>query len=416
MLERAILVRAMLLALLASACAGITLVFLPNLPWTGQVAATAGIVVVACGLLLAQGPWRAEGDRLTMAQRLWVTYITVPAVVAIALVWIAPRRGSPLDPLVLGLFTWVSYGLPSFLMALPALRARGGDDNEGRLNRTARRILAGCAGTGFLVAMVGHQLAGMGADQGALFVFWLYLVLMLHAGLGAAAAMALPSASPGGARTRGERGIAIAGLAASAASFVAWELVLAQIFGNAPVGAIGARLADPSQPLLTAAVALSSVAVTTALWCPLQAMRLVGWPRAVQVLATAITGTLGAMATFGVAGWAVQVFGDELVGRIVFALVILDACTLIAVAVAVRVSRRGRGSAAFLQPVESMRVRCPRCQAGAELRPGENACASCGLAIVIGFRDDRCPACEYDLRTVGAGAACPECGRARQMA
>jgi predicted amidophosphoribosyltransferase len=36
--------------------------------------------------------------------------------------------------------------------------------------------------------------------------------------------------------------------------------------------------------------------------------------------------------------------------------------------------------------------------------------------MVIGFRDDRCPACEYDLRTIGAGSACPECGRARQMA
>jgi hypothetical protein len=49
-----------------------------------------------------------------------------------------------------------------------------------------------------------------------------------------------------------------------------------------------------------------------------------------------------------------------------------------------------------------------------ELHPGENACGGCALVLVIGFRDDTCPECGYDLRPA-ASPTCPECGRARQV-
>ena len=414
MLERAILVRAMLLALLASACAGVALVFVPNAPWAGQVAGTAGIVVAACGLLLFHGS-RGEGDRLTMAQRAWVVYVTVPAMVAIGLVWFTLPSPAVGQRIVLALGTWVCYGLASFLVALPGLRGRSGDESE-RLNPASRRILIGCAGAGFVVAMLGHQAAGPDEVYPSLFVVWLYVVLMLHAGIGAASARALPAEGSRGARTKAERTTGTVGVCFAAASFLAWTGVLVEIFRPVLEVQSGSRLGEPGRPLMTVAVALGSVAVTIALWSPLQVMRLVGWAKAVHVLATVTTGILGLMATLAAQGFMVDTVGGDLFAQVMLALGILDACTLIAVAVAVRMSRRGRGSAAFVLPIESMRVRCPRCQAGMEFRPGENACASCGLVMVIGFRDDRCPACEYDLRAVAAGSACPECGRARQMA
>jgi hypothetical protein len=412
-LERAILVRSMLLALLASACAGVALVFLPNVPGTGKLAATAGIVVAACALLLFQGS-RGEGDRLTMAQRAWVVYVTVPAMAAIGLVWFTPTSDAVGRQIVLAIGTWVVYGLVSFLVSLPGLRGRSADGTM-RLNPLARRILVACAALGFAIGMIGHQVGSVDKAAHAYFVMWLYGILVVHAGLAAAAAIALPSEGPGGARTRADRITGGLGLAVSAASLAAWIVVLGQAFGGA-LSATGGGIGQPDESLVAVAVGLASAAVTVALWTPMHVMRLSGSAWAAHVLATALTGMLGALATAAVQGWAVQVVGDELFGRVVFALVILDACTLIGVAVTVRMSRRGRGSAAFLRPVESVRVRCPRCLAGAQLRPGENACASCGLVMVIGFRDDRCPACEYDLRAVAAGSACPECGRARQTA
>ncbi|MFM7810123.1 MAG: hypothetical protein ACKPEA_19675, partial [Planctomycetota bacterium] len=127
----------------------------------------------------------------------------------------------------------------------------------------------------------------------------------------------------------------------------------------------------------------------------------------------ALTLSLGTLLTLAPHEW-MHVLPNEIAERAIMALAILEAAMLLAAGLVWRARHAESAGSTGTDPIATMRLDCPRCGVTRDATRGESACRQCGLAVLLDFRDDRCPACAYDLRGRPAGS-CPECGRARQM-
>jgi hypothetical protein len=405
MLARSVLVKVMLGALAVSAAAGVALVFVPGLPQMGRVAGSGAILLVACGMLLFNGE-PGPDDRMTVLQRTWASWVGVGAAGALALTWLNAGSG---HWLAVSWWAWILYGLGAFAAMRPALRSIS--LAGARPYRTGENILFLGGVLAFAVGFAGA--ASLGWDERGMVIPWTVLAILANAAVAAGGARALGQGAGQERMPRMDRQLALACAAASAVSAALWIALVADMWRPLLQGTGG--IADPGQPLLPCAIAAATAAVSLALWCAMRALRLAGWASMLPALASAVTAAAGTLITVASLEGFAWIRGSDAFARTVGALAIVDAAALVAIAVAARAARATRGSGDFARPIASMRARCARCAASMELAPGENACRTCGLVTVIGFRDDRCPACGYDLRASGQ-PSCAECGRARQHA
>lgn len=406
MLPRKLLVRLTLAALAASAATGLAVLFVPGWSVTGRLALSAAGTVICCGLLLVFCGQEDRG-KATPLQIVWTVWVTGLLSITLGFLWLERlmpgRQGAAL------LWAWAVYGLGAFIVAFPALRARS-REGERACPLSERLSLAGAV-AGFVAGSV-CMLVRPWSDL-ALFGGLLALTLALLPGLGAVCALTIRVGPRAGMVHPRDRAIGWFGVAISGLTMAAWIAVLLQAF--APCLADGqARPADPSLDLTAASIAGSALAMALSLWCALHPLGFRGWSALLPPTSALLTLLLGGMAALAASGRLGLALDGSLFSRAMFAVLLLDCCTLLAIPVAMRMGRSMRGSHDFVQRVDTVRTRCPRCRSVMLLRPGENACDDCGLVTLIEFRDDRCPGCDYDLRRTVADA-CPECGRARQV-
>lgn len=401
MLSRHVLVRVILVALAAAALTGVAAVFAPSTA-VGQMVLSAMVVVATAAALLPAGG-SGSTERVAVVQAVWIGYVLVLAALALLFVWARGTIGViPLDTLTLA---WGGMGLAAFVLAMRALRAW-----PVRPWPLQHRIALTGAAIGFGVGVPAVVL--LEASPGQQLVVELYWCVIVGAAVAAMNASGLePSRwrSPG----RMDRLIAVLGLVATALGVMAWAGQSVHRLVPRLSGGFAVAEAMPDPTLLTFGAAMGAVATAAGLWSVMRPLGLAGAMGWLAPTASAMTLGLGTILTMATIDWVRYAAGEDVLWRIGAAVAILDASVLLAAAVAIRIRGSVRGSETYAAPVETMVAKCPRCRSSMLLEPGENHCRTCGLAVIIGFRDDRCPRCEYDLRSSGA-ASCAECGRTRQ--
>ncbi|NBX25783.1 MAG: hypothetical protein EBQ99_07005 [Planctomycetes bacterium] len=410
MLARRLLVRLTLGALAAAAISGVAVLFAPGWAVSGRLAVSAASTVVACALLMAFSG-HEEGGRSTPVQLAWATWVTGLLVIFLAFLWFEARLpGGDRGAL---LWAWSVYGLGAFVVAFPALRERGRPAAHTWQWFEVLSVIG--AGSAFITGSV-FMLVRPWTDMSFLGGM-LALTLAMGLGLAAICAVSLrtgPSAPVVGPR---DRMWARVGVAMALATTAAWIILLLLTQGSILLDPT-VRVREPSPDFAAGATVGLAVTLAITLWSVLHPMRLQSWGALLPHASGGLTLLLGAMIAaiqckrFDLAldGWGPRAY----FGRAVYAVLLLDICTLLTIPIAIRMARSMRGSRDFVRPVHELRSRCPRCRTTATLQPGFNACMECGLVTLLDFRDDRCPGCDYDLR--GAHLrTCPECGRERQM-
>jgi hypothetical protein len=406
MISRRILIRLTLLALAAAAVTGLAVLFLPGWSVSGRLALSSAATVAACGLLLVFCGHDQAG-RATPLQVTWTVWVGGLLLITLGFLWLDPwmpgRRGGAL------LWIWAVYGLGAFVVAFAALRERSRQGERSCVLSENLSLIAAAAG--FLVGastMLARPWSNLafagGLAAGA---------LALGLGLAAACALGIRTGSRARLVSSLDRRLAQAGVATSLLTTCAWILILWRCF-HPLIGDDANRTQDPEPDLLALATAGSTLSLAAALWCSLHPLGFQGWTALLPGACSGLTLMLGSMASILASGRLDLRMDGTLFGRAIFAVLLLDVCCLIAVPVAMRMGRSMRGSHDFVQRIAAWRARCPRCRAEGTLKPGMNACAECGLTILLDFRDDRCPACGYDLHDA-ATPTCPECGRERQV-
>lgn len=401
MLSRQILVRVILVALAAAALMGVAAVFAPSTA-VGQMVLSALVVVGAAAALLPVGG-SGSTERVGAVQVVWTGYVLVLAALALVYVWTKGTMGAiPIGTMTL---SWGGMGLVAFLLAMRALKAW-----SERPWPLQHRIALYGAVFGFGVGMPAVvMLEALPVQQLAVELYWAVIV---GSGLAAMNANGLRPSRWHSPR-RLDRIIAMAGMAATVLGVIAWVAQSLHRLGPRISGGFAVAEAMPDPALLTFGVAMGAAATAAALWSVMRPLGLAGAMGWLAPTASALTLGLGMVLTMATVDRLRYAAGEDLLWRIGAAVAILDASVLLAAAVAIRIRGSVRGTDAYTSPVEAMAAKCPRCRSAMHLVPGENHCRHCGLAILIGFRDDRCPQCEYDLRSSNA-AGCAECGRVRQ--
>jgi hypothetical protein len=406
MLHRGLLVKLMLAALGVTAVSGIAAVLSPSPRMAGRLALTAATVVVACGLLLPAAGSVGDG-RSTALQRVWSGWVLSLTALLLLLQWLGWNsvQSMHLDILTAA---WAGYGVPAMLVAIPALRHRArSEDRSFALAEWMAIVTATVTFLGGVCLQVGADMGvfPMRDDRVPLVAF----NLLAGGGLMSLGALAVRR-SPGARKVSPQdRWIGALGMAAAAVATVI-SLPLA-IDGFDPLGLSGPLQQRPSMGVLMGLNVLSGLAVAAALWSTLHPMGLQRWAAWLPVLMAGLALLMTAIRAVSL----VEAVGDaEWLGRLGMAAAIAEACALMVTAVVLRMRRSMPDMLAQIEPVTSLPLPCPRCQNLMRARSGENACGVCGLVVLLGFRDDRCPVCHYDLRGA-VEPACPECGRTRQM-
>ena len=306
-------------------------------------------------------------------------------------------------------WTWMMVGVPTLTFTVIGLRSRRREDRSLQL---AERI-AIFGGYATMLLAIGTGLAGIGSGtEESILIGFTSL-----AGAIVAACSAIGRRTPSADRFTPtppaapiDRALGSAGIVAGAAWTVLGTIAILDRANNWAPG-----FGRQTSQVMPAAVICLAVALPCAIWCGLGLSRVTGLARYLRHASAGTAIALGVVVSYATAAtvWAGVESMDDAVGRLIGALVVMGLASLVAGLVMMRLSM---GKRLASEPIESIDWTCPRCATRATIGTGEHRCTGCGLAVRIEFRDDRCPACAYDLRGQPADApACPECGRARQM-
>ncbi|MFM7050895.1 MAG: zinc ribbon domain-containing protein [Planctomycetota bacterium] len=400
---RAIVLRSLLGALTAAALSGIFAVFADS-SVGGRLAGTSVVLAFACLALLSVVPRDAD-DRIDLLRGCVLGFVGVAATLTIAWIWTAGAKAEFIGETT---FVWYFTGGPALIAAMPALRMRRDPDRS--LAIAERVLIGGCfaALALSLLFLLAKRL------QGATF----YSPTPIASGLVlVGAAICAGSAATGLRKPVSARRPKYAPPERTGAAFAWTGILAAAVSAGALLIEIWSQdSAGPEGGLLTLGIAAATVAAPLAAW---NALQLVPVEMPLALLRPATVGALfvsGVLSTILSGDWsAAGPDTRDLLGRSLVASVILTATTLIGAAVAFRLRRIAPISAA---PIDTLEWTCPRCRTKAEidLDRGGCTCTGCGLSVIVSLRDDRCPACSYDLHAMPEGQTnCPECGRARQV-
>ncbi len=396
MLTRAPALKLMLILLAASAILSIISIFARStIAW--QLVGTATAIAVALAITLPAMP-SDERRRLPLLQRTYLGYVGILTLIVTGMIW-TNANAQDLNMLC---WIWVSVGVPCLLIALPALKQRQQADRslwlaEG-LSIWGAYAALGCAT--LWTATQGRTWTDIGFTVG--------FTLLGASAVAAAAAIGLRGPStdrfaPSPNATRFDRVLGYVGIAAA---------VLA---AGCSIGPFIARALQPptfspvDPTFWTLWIWSSTLAVPIGVW------NLLGMARTAPPLC--YLRHLAVLSVFA-AGFILSVAALDpahdyyYVGEWFWAFCILGSTSFLGAIILMRIHRARPVGAT---PIEQLEMRCPRCAQKSTIGLGESVCTCCGLAVLIDFRDDRCPGCGYDLQGTAAGPTnCPECGRVRQ--
>lgn len=403
-MTKQIFLRSMLVALAASAVLAIVAIYSSS-GVSGRLLATTALAAVACGLLLPVAP-REAGQSMDLLQRTVAGFVIASFGVCMTSVWDLsfPRRGAEF------VFLWFALGVPALAVCAGAMRHRRQADRSLAL---AEWIAIAGSGAALAVALLSDAIRLPGQNESPFVIGFACI-----AGTIVSAASAIGRRGPSTERfnppprpTRFDRALGTTGAVAGAAWCVL--AILAHIDDDS---AMRAGSAGGSSVFWPVAVGCMTIALSSAIWCGIGLSRVTGPARFLRHAAAAAACCLGALTTYALALAAQRVSFrlDPGIAQLMQVLAIVGVASLIA---ALTMMRLARGRMVAADPIDSIDWKCPRCSTEARIGTGEHCCAGCGLAVRLAFRDDRCPACSYDLRGQPADTpSCPECGRARQMA
>ena len=414
MVMRAIVLRVMLGALGLAALFGVTAVFTDGLIPAGRLLGTSLTIAIGSAMLLPVSATNAA-RRFSPLATVWTGYVGIGALLVITAIW---YRG----PIGLGwgmelpAGCWIGYGLGAMMVAVgPLARRQVGMD---RTYRTAESVALWGAGIsfgfGFMVQM------SFGTGRGGEWAIACYFILLGTTVVAAICAMGLrqPPAKP--ARDAvppgpADRWLAWVGIAATGAASFLWLWLMLEAIKPFGGSGGGSDLLLDERDHIALSTAMTTLALCSGLWLMLTTFPLKGLTRLLRHAIVACTACAGAIVTayFGDALW--PDWRDFMIDRLLAALLIVDACAILAAVVLLRIGRSSGPSGDRTRPVSLARMTCPRCQRPHMAPRGESACGECGLVMLLEFRDDTCPACSYDLRALPPGSPCPECGRPRQV-
>lgn len=414
MLTRALALKGLLVLLGTAAALAIVSIFLQmDLGW--RLSGVSAVLGVAIALAIPVVP-TAAGTRLTPFGAVYLGFLAFGAICAT--VSILTDGESPWIDLV-GL--WTLLGVPLLGATAPALASRANTD---RALDLAERVSIGGA------ALVAAAALALTIPDRRFAPAWIdglwsgieYGFVMLGSVV-PAAACATGLRRPSKARfaalppaTRVDRAVGAIGFLAALATLLASLAALAVPAVLAQDG--GAVMPESVQALWPFAATTAPVAVAAGAWCYLGLTVVPGPFRFLRHLSAA---ALLATGTVLAAGYWLELshlatfqppFLSELLGRLTFAFAVLAGTSLLAAIVFMRIHRARPFAGERIARVD---WRCPRCGRREIIALGGHTCGECGLSAEIRVRDDRCPACAYDLRGIPVDAPrCPECGHERQ--
>lgn len=412
MLIRAVVLRVMLGALALAALFGVAAVFVDGLLPAGRLLGTSLTIAIASGMLLPVSATNAA-RRFSALAVTWTCYVGIGALLVTVAIW---HRG----PIGMGwgmelpAVAWVGYGLGSILVAVsPLTRWHTGMD---RAYRLAESIALWGSASAFALALM-LQLS-LGTGTGSEFPPAAYFIALGATVVAAICAIGLRS-SPSRPRRdevmpgAGDRTLGAIGIGATAVSALLWLWLAFESIR--PFGGEPTEAPWTANQHAAAATAAGTVALCAALWLMLGIFPFKGLSRILRHLTVICTACVGAIVAAEQAGLVWSVWRDFMLSRLLAALVIVDACALLAAVVILRIGKSSGAGSDRMRPVSTARLTCPRCQRPHLATRGESACGECQLVVLLEFRDDVCPGCGYDLRALPEGSSCPECGRLRQV-
>ena len=404
-MTRQLFLRLMLVALATSAFMAIVSIYADSKD-SWRIMASTILAAVTCGLMIPVAP-REGTSGMDLLQRTVFGYLVIAFAVGMVMTWdlASARKGESF------FWIWMMVGVPSLTIAVMALRNRRREDRS--LALAERVAITGAYATMAITTVV--DLIGFspyaGVEESLLVGFSCVggTVVASCSAIGRRG-LSMQRLTPLPSPAQSDRALGSVGIWTG----IAWTVLsIISVFERAASWSAG--MPTSQSQVLPIAVLCITVALPCAIWCGLGISRVTGFARylrhssAASALALGVVLSYVSMAT----AWFGETFRGDTVGRLIGALIVVGISSLLAALVTMRLSM-GRRIAA--EPIESLDWTCPRCATRSTIGTGEHSCAGCGLAVQIAFRDDRCPACAYDLRGQPAGApTCPECGRARQM-
>lgn len=409
MFRRSALIATIQIALATSAVAGVASVFMRQSSMAGRTAATALVVLVGAMCLLPLGRPSSDG-RISALEIFWTGFIGIGALLTLGLIWSVMPTTALRDLLLMADLAWVGYGVPTAMVLVTALRRRA---TPSRVAYPASsRVAVFGAGTVFLAAVAIQLLMDWLSPSRTNFAppafsVSLPVVVLISANL---ASFQTPRVMGRAGST--DRIIGVVGVIACIVAWVGWMWIVVletQLLQTVT------SFTPPLHHTLNSGsigptVGFTGVAISGALWCALRAARFRGWSSAIPGIAAGLTLALAGIVTLAVTEQGLP----DPIRRVAIALAIMDATALLTAVLVLRSSRSSSNTEDFLKPIDGLPMKCPRCSAPRVAPIGESACALCGLVLLLAVRDDRCPACRYDLRG-NAEPRCPECGRLRQL-
>jgi hypothetical protein len=410
---RAIILRVMLGALGLAALFGVTAIFTDGLIPAGRLLGTSITIAVGSGMLLPVSANNAA-RRFSPLAMVWTGYVGIGALLVIGAIWYRGPVGLGWG-MELPAGSWIGYGLGAMIVAVgPLTRRNVAMDRTYRLAESIAMWGAGISfGTSFMMQMA------FGTGMGGEFALASYFILLGTTVVAAICAMGLRAAPQKPGRDRetpgpADRALSATGLGASGVASILWLWYAFEEIR--PFGSGGdTTLLLPDRLHVAAATATSTLALCSGLWLMLSAFPLKGATRLLRYVVVACTACAGAIVTAEFMDVMWSDWRDLMLERVLAALLVVDACAILAAVVVLRISKASGPASDRARPVATARLTCPRCQRPHIATRGESACSECGLVFLLEFRDDRCPACTYDLRALPPGSPCPECGRERQV-
>lgn len=409
MVRRRLLVQVLLGALLVSALAGVVAVFMPAATGAGRLAGSAGVVVLACALLMPLSR-PTEGSRPSMAAIAWLTLVLGALALVLVNIWELAPPGTPRTVATTLMLAWCGYGVPVAILLLTALRKVGAGSGVRHPAAVACAVIGATISFTGALSMEVHGALSRPSLADWSFVPSAFLFTMVASVTGAANLVPFRRPALSDRRSRVAKAVGTLGFTCTLVA-LALAYVLLELSMHAPRHPGSGPLLVQLSPWC---VALSGAAISAATWGPVSSLGFRGWAAWLAPVATSVTVAITVLLTIVAVDDTRFDPSSSLLLRSVYALGIVDASALVMVALLARFRRSDSGTHDFLKPVSGLDLKCPRCAVPRFAALGESACRGCGLVLLLAVRDDACPGCGYDLRHAQAGA-CPECGRARQV-